>query len=138
MLTSTGALDRQLSIRGEKRIGCTYTAGPRSSPMQNLMQRKYRGRTHVILWCLAFFCVLFGALLLSGRAHGRDDDGQGQDEQGNPAQDDQGRDNRRDVDWPSYNRTLTSERFVPRLDINRFNVQSLRTICTFEDRKSVV
>src|SRR5262249_15803397 len=37
-----------------------------------------------------------------------------------------------DDDWPSYNRTLTSERFVPRLDINVQNVHALREICTFD------
>lgn len=37
-----------------------------------------------------------------------------------------------DEDWPSYNRTLTSERFSPLAGITRQNVADLRPICTFD------
>jgi alcohol dehydrogenase (cytochrome c) len=37
-----------------------------------------------------------------------------------------------DEDWPSYNRTLTSERFSRLDDINRDNVGRLTPICTFD------
>lgn len=36
------------------------------------------------------------------------------------------------VDWPSYNRTLTSDRFAPLAEINRRNVGRLHVICTFD------
>lgn len=36
------------------------------------------------------------------------------------------------VDWPSYNRTLTSERFVPLDAINRKNVAGLKVLCTYD------
>ncbi len=36
------------------------------------------------------------------------------------------------VDWPSYNRTLTSERFAPLDAINRANVSMLRVACTYD------
>jgi alcohol dehydrogenase (cytochrome c) len=35
-------------------------------------------------------------------------------------------------EWPSYNRTLTSERFSPLDQINRQNVRSLRILCTYD------
>ena len=36
------------------------------------------------------------------------------------------------ADWPSYNRTLTSERFVPLDGINAGNVARLRVACTYD------
>src|SRR5215469_11289851 len=36
------------------------------------------------------------------------------------------------TDWPSYNRTLTSERYVPLDEINTKNVAKLHPICTYE------
>jgi alcohol dehydrogenase (cytochrome c) len=36
------------------------------------------------------------------------------------------------VDWPSYNRTLTSERFAPLDSITRANVSQLRVACTYD------
>ena len=36
------------------------------------------------------------------------------------------------VDWPSYNRTLTSERFAPIDSITRANVSQLRVACTYD------
>ncbi len=35
-------------------------------------------------------------------------------------------------DWPSYNRTLTSERYVPFDQINRGNVAGLRQLCVYD------
>jgi alcohol dehydrogenase (cytochrome c) len=35
-------------------------------------------------------------------------------------------------EWPSYNRTLTSERYSPLDQINRQNVRSLRVVCTYD------
>jgi alcohol dehydrogenase (cytochrome c) len=35
-------------------------------------------------------------------------------------------------DWPSYNRALTSERFVPYTEIMRANVGKLRKLCTYD------
>lgn len=37
-----------------------------------------------------------------------------------------------DAGWPSYNRTLTSERFVDLAQIQRTNVGSLRELCTYD------
>ena len=37
-----------------------------------------------------------------------------------------------DEDWPSYNRTLTSERFVPHEEITRTNVNALGKLCTYD------
>lgn len=34
--------------------------------------------------------------------------------------------------WPSYNRTLTSERFAPHDQINRANVKDLKVVCTYD------
>jgi alcohol dehydrogenase (cytochrome c) len=36
------------------------------------------------------------------------------------------------VDWPSYNRTLTSERFSPLSQINTRNVGGLKVLCTYD------
>lgn len=36
------------------------------------------------------------------------------------------------VDWPSYNRTLTSERFVPLDAIGRKNVKDLKILCSYD------
>ena len=36
------------------------------------------------------------------------------------------------TDWPSYNRTLTSERYVPFDQINRTNVAGLRQLCVYD------
>ena len=38
-------------------------------------------------------------------------------------------------DWPSYNRTLTSERFSPLDRINRNNVADLRVLCTYDTQE---
>lgn len=35
-------------------------------------------------------------------------------------------------DWPSYNRTLTSERFSPLTEINTKNVGKLKVLCTYD------
>ena len=35
-------------------------------------------------------------------------------------------------DWPSYNRTLTSERYAPFDQINRTNVSRLKPVCTYD------
>lgn len=35
-------------------------------------------------------------------------------------------------DWPSYNRTLTSERFSPLTGINAKNVGKLKVLCTYD------
>src|SRR5579871_499270 len=47
------------------------------------------------------------------------------------------------ADWPSYNRTLTSERYSPLSQIDTHSVSHLKVLCTYdtrlvEDRKSVV
>src|SRR5947209_1246597 len=36
------------------------------------------------------------------------------------------------ADWPSYNRTLTSERYVPLDQINRGNVAELKQLCVYD------
>src|SRR6187551_3572986 len=36
------------------------------------------------------------------------------------------------IDWPSYNRTLTSERYAPLDQINRNNVARLKQLCVFD------
>src|ERR1700748_2477696 len=36
------------------------------------------------------------------------------------------------TDWPSYNRTLTSERFVPLDQINKTNVAQLKQLCVYD------
>jgi alcohol dehydrogenase (cytochrome c) len=36
------------------------------------------------------------------------------------------------TDWPSYNRTLLSDRFAPQDEINRGNVANLHPICTYD------
>jgi alcohol dehydrogenase (cytochrome c) len=36
------------------------------------------------------------------------------------------------VDWPSYNRTLTSARYSPLAQINRDNVGTLKVLCTYD------
>jgi alcohol dehydrogenase (cytochrome c) len=36
------------------------------------------------------------------------------------------------ADWPSYNRTLTSERFSPLSQINTKNVGGLKVLCTYD------
>lgn len=38
----------------------------------------------------------------------------------------------RDTDWPSYNRTLTSERYAPQNQISAANVSQLRVACTYD------
>jgi len=35
-------------------------------------------------------------------------------------------------DWPSYNRTLTSQRFARRDEITRENVKQLKVVCTYD------
>src|SRR5262252_2946347 len=35
-------------------------------------------------------------------------------------------------DWPSYNRTLTSDRFSPLREIDTTNVSKLKVLCTYE------
>jgi alcohol dehydrogenase (cytochrome c) len=37
-----------------------------------------------------------------------------------------------DADWPSYNRTVSGERYAALADINRANVKSLTSACTFD------
>jgi alcohol dehydrogenase (cytochrome c) len=37
-------------------------------------------------------------------------------------------------EWPSYNRTLTSERFSPLAQINRQNVHSLKVLCIYDSK----
>jgi alcohol dehydrogenase (cytochrome c) len=37
-----------------------------------------------------------------------------------------------DGDWPSYNRTLTSERYAPLAEINTKNVSRLKVLCTYD------
>jgi PQQ-dependent dehydrogenase (methanol/ethanol family) len=39
-----------------------------------------------------------------------------------------------DDDWPSYNRTLTSERFAPHAQITRDNVARLTIVCSYDTR----
>ena len=36
------------------------------------------------------------------------------------------------TDWPSYNRTLTSDRFSPLDQINRSNVSTLKQLCVYD------
>src|ERR1700675_185735 len=36
------------------------------------------------------------------------------------------------TDWPSYNRTLTSERYVPFDQINKANVAGLKQLCVYD------
>src|SRR5712691_9093130 len=36
------------------------------------------------------------------------------------------------ADWPSYNRTLTSERYAPLDQINKSNVSRLKQLCVFD------
>lgn len=40
-----------------------------------------------------------------------------------------------DGDWPSYNRTLTSERYSPLTQINPTNVKTLKVLCTYDTRQ---
>ncbi|MGH8141573.1 MAG: hypothetical protein ACREU2_03500, partial [Steroidobacteraceae bacterium] len=35
-------------------------------------------------------------------------------------------------DWPSYNRTLTSDRFSPLAEINTGNAARLKLLCTYD------
>lgn len=37
-----------------------------------------------------------------------------------------------DADWPSYNRTLSGDRYAALADINRANVKKLKVTCTFD------
>ncbi len=39
------------------------------------------------------------------------------------------------TDWPSYNRTLTSERFSPLRQINTNNVGKLKVLCTYDTKQ---
>jgi alcohol dehydrogenase (cytochrome c) len=39
------------------------------------------------------------------------------------------------LDWPSYNRTLTSARYSPLEQINRDNVGTLRVLCTYDSKE---
>jgi alcohol dehydrogenase (cytochrome c) len=39
------------------------------------------------------------------------------------------------LDWPSYNRTLTSERYSPLTQINRDNVAKLKVLCTYDTKE---
>jgi PQQ-dependent dehydrogenase (methanol/ethanol family) len=41
------------------------------------------------------------------------------------------------VEWPSYNRTLTSERFAPLATINPKTVKNLEVLCTYDTREDV-
>ncbi len=41
------------------------------------------------------------------------------------------------VDWPSYNRTLTSERFAPLATVNPKTVKNLEVLCTYDTREDV-
>jgi glucose dehydrogenase len=41
------------------------------------------------------------------------------------------------TDWPSYNRTLTSERHSPLAAINPVNVRNLKTVCTYDTGQTV-
>ena len=36
------------------------------------------------------------------------------------------------TDWPSYNRTLTSERYAPLDQINKSNVSRLKQVCVYD------
>ncbi|HEX5106899.1 MAG TPA: hypothetical protein VFV95_00570, partial [Vicinamibacterales bacterium] len=36
------------------------------------------------------------------------------------------------ADWPSYNRTLTSERYAPPSQIDRASVARLKVLCTYD------
>jgi PQQ-dependent dehydrogenase (methanol/ethanol family) len=39
------------------------------------------------------------------------------------------------VDWPSYNRTLTSDRFAPLAEITKAKVSGLKVVCTYDTRQ---
>ena len=39
------------------------------------------------------------------------------------------------VDWPGYNRTLTSERFVPLQELSARTVQGLKVLCTYDTQE---
>jgi alcohol dehydrogenase (cytochrome c) len=39
------------------------------------------------------------------------------------------------VDWPSYNRTLTSERFAPIAGLNATTVMGLKVMCTYDTKE---
>ena len=39
-----------------------------------------------------------------------------------------------DADWPSYNRTLTSERYAPHSQVTRDNVGQLTIVCRYDTR----
>src|SRR6201989_3725126 len=38
-------------------------------------------------------------------------------------------------DWPSYNKTLTSNRFSQLSQINRTNAEKLKVLCTYDTRQ---
>ena len=40
-----------------------------------------------------------------------------------------------DGDWPSYNRTLTSERYAPLAEINTKTVGRLKVLCTYDTKQ---
>ena len=40
-----------------------------------------------------------------------------------------------DGDWPSYNRTLTSERYAPLAEINTKTVGKLKVLCTYDTKQ---
>jgi alcohol dehydrogenase (cytochrome c) len=40
-----------------------------------------------------------------------------------------------DGEWPSYNRTLTSERYAPLGEINTTNVGRLKVLCTYDTKQ---
>jgi len=40
-----------------------------------------------------------------------------------------------DGEWPSYNRTLTSERYAPLAEINTSNVGRLKVLCTYDTKQ---
>jgi alcohol dehydrogenase (cytochrome c) len=40
-----------------------------------------------------------------------------------------------DGDWPSYNRTLTSERYAPLAEINTAAVGKLKVLCTYDTKQ---
>lgn len=40
------------------------------------------------------------------------------------------------VEWPTYNRTLTSERFVPLAEINVRTVQGLKVVCSYDTHET--
>lgn len=39
------------------------------------------------------------------------------------------------LEWPSYNRTLTSDRYSPLSQINRDNVSTLKVLCTYDTKE---